>query len=73
MAWLWGAGGQTRAGGSVLRETLLSVFPRQVSSSLSGGACRGMLLGFRAPSGILDVNFFFIESLYISTVKDPFP
>lgn len=25
MAWLWGAGGQTQAGGSVLGEALLSV------------------------------------------------
>lgn len=66
VAWLWGAGGQTRAGGSVLRETLLSVFPRRVPSSLSGGACRGMLLGFRAPSGILHVKFFYRISLHFN-------
>lgn len=58
MAWLWGAGGQTQAGGSVLGEALLSVLGL-VFSVWGGVACGGMLLGFRAPSGILHLKYPF--------------
>lgn len=45
MAWLWGAGGQTQAGGSVLGEALLSVLG--LVFSVWGGSVWRDAVGFQ--------------------------
>lgn len=68
MAWLWGAGGQTQAGGSVLGgKPCFLCFQVGFSLFCLGVVCGGMLLGFRAPSRILHLKFPF--KLYISTAR----
>lgn len=50
-------------------------FPVGFSLFFLGAACGGMLLGFRAPSGIFFFFFFFnfhLISLYLNG-EDPFP
>lgn len=60
MAWLWGAGGQTQTGGSVLGVSpAVCVSKLSLVFSVWGVVCGGMLLGFRAPRGILRLNFPF--------------